>query len=64
LAEGEELLLGEGLNAEDFSTVEGENSLLHVVYQGQPLYTYAYDVLPSDTLGQGLGDVWFLAGLE
>jgi predicted lipoprotein with Yx(FWY)xxD motif len=61
IAQGEELLLGEGLNADDFSTIEREDGSLQVAYQGKPLYTYAYDVLPSDTKGDGLGEVWSIA---
>jgi predicted lipoprotein with Yx(FWY)xxD motif len=61
LAEGEELLLSESLNAAAFSTIEREDGLLQVTYYGKPLYRYAYDVLPADRLGEEVDDAWFLA---
>ncbi|HEX4213278.1 MAG TPA: hypothetical protein VIA06_08145 [Candidatus Dormibacteraeota bacterium] len=39
-----------------FSAVSGV-----VTYNGWPLYTYAGDKSSSDTVGQGLGGVWFVA---
>ena len=32
-----------------------------VTYAGMPLYYYASDAKPGDTIGQGIGGVWFVA---
>jgi predicted lipoprotein with Yx(FWY)xxD motif len=32
-----------------------------VTYNGMPLYTYSRDLAPGDTMGQGIGGVWFVA---
>ena len=33
----------------------------HITYNGMPLYFWKNDVNPGDTLGDGVGGVWFLA---
>jgi predicted lipoprotein with Yx(FWY)xxD motif len=41
------------------STITRADGSLQVTYNGVPLYFYARDAGTSDTLGQGVGGVWF-----
>ena len=41
--------------------VERKNGARQVAYNGQPLYYWKRDVKAGDTLGQALGDVWYVA---
>jgi predicted lipoprotein with Yx(FWY)xxD motif len=50
---------GEGVDAGLLGTIEREDGSQQVTYAGHPLYTYAADSAPGDTVGQGVGDVWF-----
>ena len=50
---------GEGADESLLGTIEREDGGVQVTYNGHPLYTYAADSEPGDTIGQGVGDVWF-----
>jgi len=50
------------LKRSDFSTIKRADGTLQTTYKGWPLYYYGKDDEPSDTVGQGIGGVWFLAG--
>ena len=52
--------LEEGLPGEGLDSVRREDGYLQVIYNGSPLYYFAPDETPGDTLGQGVGDVWFV----
>ena len=41
-------------------TIEGADGTYQVTYNGWPLYTFAKDVKPGDTNGQGAGDKWYV----
>ena len=41
------------------SVIVQADGLLHVTYDGRPLYFYSSDAAPGDVNGQGVGDVWF-----
>ena len=41
------------------SVIVQADGLLHVTYNGRPLYFYSSDAAPGDVNGQGVGDVWF-----
>lgn len=41
------------------SVIVQADGLLHVTYDGKPLYFYSSDAQPGDANGQGVGDVWF-----
>lgn len=41
-------------------TITRADGALQVTYNGQPLYFYAKDTSTGDTLGQGVGGVWFV----
>lgn len=45
----------------DLSVIEREDGHLQVAYNEMPLYYWAGDILPGDTTGDGVGDVWFVA---
>jgi predicted lipoprotein with Yx(FWY)xxD motif len=54
------LVVGAGAEGE-LATIERADGSLQVTYNGMPLYYWQDDAAPGDTLGQGLGDVWFVA---
>jgi predicted lipoprotein with Yx(FWY)xxD motif len=51
----------EGVNVGNFGTITREDGKRQTTYKGWPLYYYAGDKAPGDSLGQGLGNVWFVA---
>lgn len=50
------------LKRSDFDSLKRSDGKLQTTYKGWPLYYYEKDDEPSDTVGQGIGGVWFLAG--
>ena len=50
------------LQRSDFGVIKRSDGKLQTTYKGWPLYYYEKDDEPSDTVGQGVGGVWFLAG--
>lgn len=60
----ENLTVAEGLNAGDFATVERTDGSEQIAYKGWPLYFWYMDMKAGDTLGQGVGDVWFVVNPE
>ena len=48
------------LNTADFRVITTGTGASQITYKGQPLYYYAKDTKPGDTLGNGIGGVWFL----
>jgi len=48
------------LNAADFGTITRGDGSQQTTYKGYPLYYYVLDQKPGDTLGQGVGNVWFV----
>ena len=57
----EKVSVPEPLKAGDFGTIEREDGKRQTTYKGWPLYYYAGDKAPGDVLGQGVGNVWFVA---
>ena len=51
----------EGLNAGDFGTITREDGKQQTTYKEWPLYYFEGDKAAGDVLGQGLGNVWFVA---
>jgi predicted lipoprotein with Yx(FWY)xxD motif len=45
----------------DFATITRDDGQKQTTYKGLPLYYFAGDKEPSDTKGQGVKDVWYLA---
>jgi predicted lipoprotein with Yx(FWY)xxD motif len=57
----EKVSVPEGVNAGDFGTITREDGKPQTTYKGSPLYYFAGDKAPGDVLGQGVGNVWFVA---
>ena len=51
---------GEGVNSNRLTVIQREDGSSQVAYNGWPLYYYATDENPGDTLGQDRGGVWFV----
>lgn len=51
-----------GLDATMFGTTTRTDGTTQLTVDGWPLYRYAPDQAPGDTLGQGLNGVWFVVG--
>ena len=47
--------------AGELTTFEREDGIIQLAYNGMPLYTYNVDETAGDTLGDGVGGVWWLA---
>lgn len=49
------------LNAADFGVLARADGTSQTTYKGWPLYYFAKDKAPGDTLGEAVGGVWFVA---
>lgn len=56
----ERLVAGAGIEGE-LGVIERADGDLQVTYNGMPLYFWKDDKVPGDALGQGRGEVWFVA---
>ena len=57
----EKVAVPDGVMAGDFGTITREDGKRQTTYKGWPLYYFAGDKAPGDVLGQGIGNVWFVA---
>jgi len=57
----ENLLLGEGLDSADFTSIEHPEGGKQTTYKGWPLYYFVNDLNPGETKGEAVGNVWFAA---
>ncbi len=55
-----DVVIPSGLNAADFGTINGFNGQKQTTYKGWPLYYYIKDLKAGDTVGQGVGGVWYV----
>jgi predicted lipoprotein with Yx(FWY)xxD motif/plastocyanin len=55
------ILVPSSLNAGDFSSITRADGTKQTTFKGWPLYYFIKDIAPSDTSGQGLAGVWFVA---
>ncbi len=49
-----------GINASLFGTTQRKDGTTQVTFSGHPLYFYASDQKPGDTVGQGVGSIWYV----
>ncbi|CAI6084741.1 plastocyanin/azurin family copper-binding protein [Cohnella sp. JJ-181] len=61
LLSADALQIPPGMNAADFTVVTHANGKKQWMYKGWPLYLFIKDAKPGDTLGEGVGGVWFAA---
>jgi len=47
------------MSAADFTTITRSDQAKQLTYKGAPLYYYTPDATRGDTLGQGVGKVWY-----
>lgn len=52
------------LNPGDFTTVSRSDGNKQSAFRGRPLYYYAADKKPGDTLGNGINNRWFVANIS
>ena len=48
------------LNKVDFSQITRDDGAKQSTYKGWPLYYYYQDTKPGDTLGEGVGNIWYI----
>ena len=51
---------GQGVDDSKLGTTARTDGTTQVTYNGWPLYYYVKDTKAGDTVGQNVGDVWFL----
>jgi len=54
-------VLGDGLVMEDFGVIEHPEGGMQTTYKGWPLYYWVNDLIPGETKGEAVGNVWFVA---
>lgn len=47
-----------------FGSIQRTDDIEQLTVNGMPLYLFAPDVNPGDTMGQGVNDVWFVVDVE
>ena len=57
----DDIVVGDGVDATQFSTIERSDGSLQVAYNDMPLYYFIGDTAPGDVNGDGLNEVWHLA---
>ena len=48
------------LNKVDFGQITRDDGAMQSTYKGWPLYYYFKDTQPGDTLGEGVGNIWYI----
>lgn len=56
---GDRLVAPAGVEGE-LGTIDRGDGVMQITYNGMPLYYFAQDMAPGDTVGQGRGDVWWV----
>ncbi|MFD2788388.1 hypothetical protein KCTC52924_01389 [Arenibacter antarcticus] len=57
----EDVMLNDGLDAADFTTIDRSDGSKQTAYKGWPLYYYANDTASGDTNGDAFNNVWYIA---
>ena len=55
------LIIGNGLDPDDFGTITREDSSKQTTYKGWPLYYYYNDLTAGDVNGENVNGVWYVA---
>ncbi|KAF0158779.1 MAG: hypothetical protein FD188_2443 [Ignavibacteria bacterium] len=55
------LIIGEGLNTNDFGTILRADSSKQTTYKGWPLYYFHNDSIAGDVKGENVNGVWYVA---
>jgi predicted lipoprotein with Yx(FWY)xxD motif len=55
---------GDGVDADDLGTTTRPDGTTQVTFYGHPVYTYAADAKAGDTMGQGVGSIWYVVDTE
>ncbi len=53
--------LGEGLDNDDFASIDRGDGIMQTTFKGWPLYYFAGDKNPGETKGEGVINKWFVA---
>ncbi|MDO8592888.1 MAG: hypothetical protein Q7R92_03935 [bacterium] len=56
----ENLSVAAPLNKEDFTAIARSDGSKQTSYKGWPLYYYQKDLNPGETLGEGVGNIWYI----
>ena len=64
LVTSEDPVAGEDLDEGRIGSISRGDGVKQVTYNGWPLYYFAADEKPGDTIGQDRGDVWFVVTAE
>ncbi len=59
-----DVVVGGGLDEEDFATFAREGGAMQVTAYGLPLYTFSGDTAAGETNGQGVGGIWWAVGAD
>lgn len=54
------VIVSSPLKKEDFGSITREDGAKMTTYKGWPLYYYFQDKVAGDTLGEGVGNVWYI----
>ncbi len=57
----EDVTVAEGLNPDDFGSIDRGSGEMQTTYKGWPLYYFINDAAPGQVEGDGLIDKWFVA---
>lgn len=60
----ENIQVSNEMNAADFKTIVREDGKKQTTYKGMPLYYFVKDTKAGDVLGQGVNNVWYVAGFS
>ena len=60
VGDGQQLAAGDGVTG-TLATFPRDDGSMQATYRGRPLYYWQGDTAASETNGQGIGDVWFVA---
>ncbi|MFW5892386.1 MAG: fasciclin domain-containing protein, partial [Bacteroidota bacterium] len=57
----EDIIIGDGLDEDDFSSIDRGDGVMQTTYKGWPLYYFANDTQAGEINGDGVIEKWFVA---